>query len=439
MHSEFKAAINFNQAKLALLNLEGSTLVGATMNFLQIDTHLWLDGLTSKGPFNLGGANIGAQFAAKGAEFINPKGKAINAQGAEITGGVFLRGTKITGMAAFNSAKIGTQFSADGAEFLNPTGTALLMQDAVVKGATFLSQFPHPALGRINLHSAQFTTLVIDKHSYPLGRLILEGTRYTQLLHEGENAHTDCAGWLVPPKTDLRKRQRLAFGALFENREHFPFLRITYGKRAAILGLLRETQESAQSYKRSPFAYRQFAKTLDRNGHEREAREVRILAGDAYTNRVAMTFGNFRALLYKAFRKGFKCLLAYGVKPWHIFRALGLYWCVGFGVFWAHTHNMTPAKERYYMNGVKLGEVPPPYDISMPLPEGYPKYSPLIYALDVMLPIVDFAQESHWRPRNTDAWNWLRAWNRLYLIFGWFLSTIGIAGLTGLLQDKREP
>ncbi len=485
-HSEFKAAINFNQAKLALLNLEGSTLVGANMNFLQIATNLQLNDLKSKGAFNLASAKIGGQFAAHNAKFTNPKGMAINAQGAEITGGVFLHKTKITGMAAFNRAKIGGQFAADGAEFLNPegrainaqdasitggvflwkarvagivdfggtkiggqfaadgaefinpTGTALLMQGAVVKGGAFLLGFPHPAIGAIDLHSAQFTTLVIDDNSYPLGRLILDGTRYTQLLRKGGIAHTECAGWLVPPKTDLRKRQRLAFGALFENREHFPFLRITYDKRAAILGLLRETQESAQSHKRSPFAYRQFSKTLDANGHEREAREVRILAGDAYTARTVPAIKTKALkLLYRRWRQILRFTTGYGEKlHYAVFWLVGLL-ILGSLLFTYFTPDMMPSKERFYLADGD-GEAYDLYKKTGQLPAEYPKFSPIFYSLDVMIPIVDIAQESHWRPRNK-TWNWPRYYNRFHLLMGWFLSTLAIAGLTGLLQDKREP
>jgi len=55
-----------------------------------------------------------------------------------------------------------------------------------------------------------------------------------------------------------------------------------------------------------------------------------------------------------------------------------------------------------------------------------------------MLPVVDFAQESHWRPKNREGVNGLRIFNRLFLGFGWLFSTIAVLGFTGLISDKKN-
>lgn len=201
-----------------------------------------------------------------------------------------------------------------------------------------------------------------------------------------------------------------------------------------------------KSHTRHPNAYRQFAKVLHENGHEREARDVLVEAGDAYTHRIAKTFNPFRAGLYRGWRWILKHLIAYGVKPWRVIPYMFVLWGIGAGVFWYKSDDMTPSRERFYLTQIQYepdGKTVKSYDAISPtshtLPKGYPDYSPVIYALDVMLPVVDFAQESHWRPKNIDApVNGLRWFNRLFLALGWAFSTIAVLGFTGLISDRRN-
>lgn len=78
-------------------------------------------------------------------------------------------------------------------------------------------------------------------------------------------------------------------------------------------------------------------------------------------------------------------------------------------------------------------------------PEGkatYPRFDPVLYALDVLLPFVDLSMESHWRPDTRGAetgWtttdgivlNWIVS---LGTLFGGLLVTIMVAGLAGYLR-----
>lgn len=54
------------------------------------------------------------------------------------------------------------------------------------------------------------------------------------------------------------------------------------------------------NYERPPFAYQQFERVLDNNGHEREARDVRVEAGHAYTYVLAkpLQAGDKRHIIY---------------------------------------------------------------------------------------------------------------------------------------------
>jgi hypothetical protein len=110
-------------------------------------------------------------------------------------------------------------------------------------------------------------------------------------------------------------------------------------------------------------------------------------------------------------------------------------------------------------------------------PKDYEPFEPLIYSLDVMLPVIDLSQKHFWIPRDATETNgdrghlrqlpiykglarrfdcfarwidtaeyrlranngWLpKIWYWFETLMGWFLTTILIAALTGLLGNPRE-
>ena len=104
---------------------------------------------------------------------------------------------------------------------------------------------------------------------------------------------------------------------------------------------------------------------------------------------------------------------------------------------------MTPAKERFYLNQARIQE----YELTGVLPAGYPKFSPILYSVDVFLPIVSFSQEDHWRPANLPfyerlrirwwnprTWNKYRFYNRLHIILGWIFTSIAVLAFTGVIK-----
>ena len=85
------------------------------------------------------------------------------------------------------------------------------------------------------------------------------------------------------------------------------------------------------------------------------------------------------------------------------------------------------------------------------LPPGYAPLNPVVYSLDVLLPIIDFQQDSKWRPdvRVTAHYDvggrfvihvpvgkaamyylWLQ------IAVGWILSTLLVASVTGLIRKE---
>lgn len=71
------------------------------------------------------------------------------------------------------------------------------------------------------------------------------------------------------------------------------------------------------------------------------------------------------------------------------------------------------------------------------LPVGHPEFSPLIYAVDSFLPIVDLHQESYWLPRENGwagSWGWVKIYLWFHIAFGWILTTLAVVGLTGIVK-----
>lgn len=528
-HSRFDSEVNFSRAKLVLLDLNHSELVGIEMQFIMTASHLWLIDVKNEGPLNIVCANIGGQLAISSknrqTRLKNPSGKAINAQGAKIEQGVFLRGAYIEGYVGFTGAKINGPFSAvsisaytttfrnlnrvaisaQGAQITNGVflsgaqiegrvlfirtkiggqfvlkntkiislrKSALSLQGAEIKDLLWLANMAHPVLGDIDLNGASLSRIAIDDYSYPLGRIILDGTTYTNLFNPNQNAgnqkaHKIAQGWLLTLSKDQRKKrftnaskpQARGKDDLSNPMGYWPAfasLCISLAKDGEIYLPQTELKQEAKkamnnvivrTHTRTPFAYRQFASVLDTNGHEREARKIRILAAKAFTERTVLAlYPNWKRTPAKILRwclrksyRGWRSVLrrttGYGEHLQYAAYWLLALLIVGTISFEVFTPDMVPAKERFYMTADAYNS----WKSNGTLPEAYPKFNPFLYALDVMLPIVDIGQESHWRPKNVDRWwNGPRIYNHLHLAMGWFLSTIGIAGLTGLLKDKRE-
>jgi len=390
----------------------------------EIKGGVFLDGAEITGCADFNSVKIGGQFSAtgKGTRFSNPNAHALRAQGAEIKGGMFLRGAEVSGCAFFASAKIGG-FEATGTRFSNPNGDALTAQSAEIKGEVFLTEFPHPPIGTVNFVNARLGHVMIDENSYPLGVLRLDGTSY---------ANIDVAakiGQAVPIEGWLRLGYDKKLGGDVRHK-HFwqgyaPIRRYlselpdnkTLSDDALsrkTLGLMLFLEQQNKDEDRSLFAYRQFARVLDAHGHAREARDIRIETEHVFTKRMTKGKSNWNVGVYKLWRFVIRHLIAYGLRPRLILGYMLVLWGLGYVVFAVNSPHMTPAKEKFYLTHAvyapdgKTVQAYKEISPSDPLPKGYPDYSPFIYALDVMLPVVDFAQESHWRPKNREGVNCFR-------------------------------
>ena len=117
--------------------------------------------------------------------------------------------------------------------------------------------------------------------------------------------------------------------------------------------------------------------------------------------------------------------IGFGYAPWRVIKWLIAFFVIGSATFYVANDNniMVPSDSRVYMTNSKK------------IPDKYPKFSPLTYSLDTLIPLVGLHQEKYWEPDATTGWGTL---TRFYLWFqilaGWMLATLGVAGMTGIVK-----
>ena len=101
---------------------------------------------------------------------------------------------------------------------------------------------------------------------------------------------------------------------------------------------------------------------------------------------------------------------------------------------------MTATQERAYASGTGTGS-------TRNIAQDYPKFDPVLYSVDMFVPVVTFHQASYWLP-DTNRGNvvvrigsfvvltggLLRYYLVLHILMGWVLTTLLIVGLTGLIR-----
>lgn len=69
--------------------------------------------------------------------------------------------------------------------------------------------------------------------------------------------------------------------------------------------------------------------------------------------------------------------------------------------------------------------------------EKYPCFYPAGYAIDVVIPLINVRQADNWRPNADAPWGWsLVAGTWVATGLGWALSTLAVAGYTGLIRKE---
>ncbi len=359
------------------LNLAGSLVRNIRADRFKTSGGVFLrNGFRAKGEVRLLGADIGGNLDCSNGSFENADGNALFADRLKTAGSVFLSDNfSAKGEVRLLGADIGGDLSCVGGHFSNPGSDALSAERAIISGVFFLGEFASPVEGTINLAHAEAGVLADDEAGWPApGNLVLDGFVYGAIAGKAPTAAAKRLDWLKrQPAGDFR-----------------------------------------------PQPYVQLAKILREMGHERDAREVSIARQEAWIGSGDL---GWRGRIWHRF---LGLTIGHGYKPWKVlwfFLGIVILGSAVFGLA-EYAGLMVPAKERVYLDA-RYPELPPEY----------PRFQPHLYSLDVFLPIVDLHQESFWLPKAGTGWGWaVMAYLWLHILLGWVLTTVAVAGLTGLVR-----
>ncbi|MEV7614407.1 oxidoreductase [Streptomyces sp. NPDC089799] len=334
--------------------------------------------LEAYGEVSLRGAKIGVSMSMRGAKLVNPTGRrALNAPQLTVERTLYLTSISLDygadGGATPPYGMGQTPARGGRAQNFECRGGLRLddgrFGDAVdFYGARFvLAEEQEVSLRRIQTPEFRFVG------GYPeRGRVVVSGARVDKLVDRATS-------WPGPGRLSM-------VGFVYGNlapRGHFPLAR-------------RLEWVAAATVEYSPEPYERLAAVLRAGGEDADAREV-LLAKQRRR----------RATLPPAARAwGYlqDWTVAYGYRPGRAAVWMLVLWAAGAALF--SRHEPPPVKE---------GEAP--------------QWNAVLYALDLLLPVVDLGQQGHWKVQG--GWQWGAA---ALVMLGWILATTVAAGASRLLR-----
>ena len=172
----------------------------------------------------------------------------------------------------------------------------------------------------------------------------------------------------------------------------------------------------------SPHVYTQLAEVYRRSGHEGFARQVAVRREKERGRQPDLSRGS------RAWNHFLGLTVAYGYQPWRALVPLVVLFVLGLFLF------SRPAAQEVMVHPSTKNEAP---ISAATCHEPYPCFSPSIYVLDTLLPIVDLHQESNWVPARPRPWGvWYEVLTWVLIAFGWILTTAVVAGIGSLWRRE---
>ena len=395
-----------------LLSFQGCEVPGVKGDRLICDAGVFLrGGFRATGEVRFLGGKIGGDFDCSEGFFENPRGIALNADGIVIDGTCFLSNSfEANGEVRFTGAKINIITLRDGRFSGNPK--AIDMEGVNVAGALMIDKI-YINVGVVNLDHAQVLTLVDDINSWKKG-VSLNGFVYGTI---GGRSPTDAK------------------------------MRIGWIDRQA--GTHSGKGSEGANFRPQP--WQQLRKVLREMGHYEAAREIGIafeqrkrqcgLVGAKIQNPDSDAEAEWSSIygpLARFLHRGYGFLVDYGYRPLKIALTAGLLWifCALFFMMAAWNGGFAPTSPAVFANQHYSSCVDPPTRTWADcLPASYPRFYPVVYSLNVLLPVGDLGQQATWRPQNSTWAGWLAQFVVWFeTLFGWVASLVLVAVVSGLAK-----
>lgn len=400
---------------------------------------------SATGKVRLPGARIDGNLECNGAAFDGKDGDALSADGAEIKGDVFLNGFSATGEVRLLGARIGGNLECIGAEFVGENGG--LSADGIdITGGFFLRELKTP-LSHASFSSAHVGRLIDDMASWG-DDLILSNFTYDAIAGGAPTDATTRLAW-------LKKQRRTHHGSPGANNDF------------------------------RPQPWQQLIQVLRAMGHMEDARQVAIAREEhlrtiGKIGETPAAWPTWKKWIYRPLSRGlhwaFGFLIGYGYRPLRMVLLMALVWLTCGAFYWyAAAEGVMAPSNPLIFNHAHYAHCRPDYvaqcrhddDLELHLPRPKPKvgnwylcpelageyttFSPLVYSLDLILPLVDLQQDRDWAPiipTPKEKWHaelghlTLNHWTRFAvwfeILFGWVASLLLVAVLSGLTNRDRD-
>ncbi|QEU94480.1 pentapeptide repeat-containing protein [Streptomyces kanamyceticus] len=394
----FDEELDVYGAQLRQLNLGWSVLPGVNAIALRVDGSLRMAGCRVRGRVRLGGARIAGAVFLQGAH-VGEEGVALDEpvlalnrvsieDDLQADGGLIAHG-----LVSLAGAVVAGNITFDDAVLRNPGGTAL--HGANLNGGSDLHAARLRAYGRVNLPGVRLP-----------GQLNLEGAR---LSNPGGTA---LRASLVAGSLYLNLAEPIE-GAITLRGCQLDYLHIAPetwpdevrldGLTYARIGPHEPAERRLQALERDvdgyvPYAYEQLTAAYRRVGDDAAARTVQL-----------------------AKQRRHRATLAWYARAWGYLQD----WTVGYG--------FRPTRAAVWLFSLLLvGAVT--FAVREPSalkPDEAPDFNPVFYSLDLLLPIVDFGQESAYAAQGAYQW-----FGYALVVLGWTLATTIAAGVTRAISRQ---
>lgn len=345
------------------------------------------------------------------------------AQGAQIKGNLFLRRLTATRTVELNGAQIGGQLACEGASLNGGGGDALNAQQAKVGGGLFFRKLV-AVKGRVNLVSAHVGDLADEGTAWAMcrGSLLLNGFTYDRI--SGNAA----------PKTFALRKDWLARGSTIAT-EFYPQPYTQFAKVLAASGDAGEARKVLFERDRRLF---QAAEQRDRLAYgdamDATGQDVRADAGRIWlrwqgrqlwdiVTRYVVGYGH---LPERALYASIAAILLGLV----VFR---LAWALGIMV----PNSAVIMTSADWLAAVAADPVTSTHVwVNSAAAAHYETFYSFIYALDVFVPLVSLGQESTWAATTVTSAGIATRWFTVaFQAAGWVITSLGIAAITGVMQQ----
>lgn len=388
------------------------------------------DGLIALQGIDLVGAKVGGSVDLDHSTIISKAGNAINATSAKVGRTMFFRNVKVVGNVNFLRVSVGGNLNFTGSEFSEDIN---LQSSRIADNLVWKDAFG--SIRKFDLTNASIKALDDNETSWSSVRETrLGGFSYQQLSNPVSVAHRQF--WLENAIAPPIKRIERGLSLLCDDPENFdprPYTQLAKVLREDGLdGMAAQILEAREDCQRDAEYLRAKARLRYGSG------------GDWVLATAALKFWS---------KCAFKRLFGYGHAPARVLVWIGAIWALGFILYGtAYQYGeMAPNSDVLlssddWMRRVKeyaacLADCVMPLRAweATPAYQDYETFHPMLYALDLFVPLDALGQENAWAPsKDRGWWGTIGYYARMPIqMSGWIITAMSAAVVTGLVGRKE--